>query len=219
MIGVLYIQKEIASKVQLNVSSIHCSFVNCTCLSNLRCMVRNKYKLFFLSSTFRRKEIPFLLIFLIFFNCLLFQLDINTHCQIMLNSLLDTYIYFLKPSKNEVFTDRGFQNGRQKHPFICVFFSINHNKYISLPNNKKTSIFVSVSMNLTINCHINLKSSYIHLYNPTIQYHNHIYIHIYYNYQAMQENITGGLNNCFMLLSLCSYALWQFVMASDLRKT
>ena len=48
MIEVLYNQKEIASKVRLNISSIHCSFVNCTCLSNLRCTVSKYYKLFFL---------------------------------------------------------------------------------------------------------------------------------------------------------------------------
>ena len=46
--------------------------------------------------------------------------------------------------------------------------SVNQNKYISLPNNKNISIVITVfSMNLTINCHINLKSCYVHLYNPT----------------------------------------------------
>ena len=51
--------------------------------------------------------------------------------------------------------------------------SINQNKYISLPNNKNTSIVTTVLQWISIytaaiNYHINLKSSSVHLYNSTI---------------------------------------------------
>ena len=73
---------------------------------------------------------------------------------------------------------------------------IYQNKYISLPNNKNASIVITVFQWMSIytaaiNCHINLKSCYVHLYNSTIWTHSHIYIHIYYNYPAMWENIKG----------------------------
>ena len=51
--------------------------------------------------------------------------------------------------------------------------SINQNKYISLPNNKNTSIVTTVLQWISIytaaiNYHINLKSCSVHLYNSTI---------------------------------------------------
>ena len=56
---------------------------------------------------------------------------------------------------------------------VLEYQSINQNKYISLPNNKNTSIVITVFQWISIytaaiNCHINLKSCYVHLYNSTI---------------------------------------------------
>ena len=106
---------------------------------------------------------------------------------------------------------------------------IYQNKYISLPNNKNASIVITVFQWMSIytaaiNCHINLKSCYVR--TPVQFYHlvlNHIYIHSYIlqlppSY-VRKYNRPGGLSNCFRLLSLCSYALQQFVMASEVRQT
>ena len=58
----------------------------------------------------------------------------------------------------------------------------------------------------------------VQLYHLVSQPYLHTYIFQLPNYVG-KYNRPGGLSNCFRLLSLCSYALQQFVMASEVRQT